>query len=147
MMATLRAPVFFKAMNSLQNKPLHPDPEGPILNTRSSPAAMGQGYYHTTIATRHGRGHGRGYFPSAASTYAKPYHTTTKTPRVCVCARARLRMHGIINFFGSMVVDTLKSLGQKRNRPYHGPYHAPYHGFGDGRGSAKSLKTFKMGGF
>lgn len=137
----------FKALKSLANIPLHPDPKGPILKTRKRPAAMGPGYYHTTIATRHGSSHGRGYFPSASITYAKHYHTTTKIPRVCVRARARLRMHGIIHFSGSMVVENLKPLAGNGKSHYHGPYHGPYHGRACGSISVKSLKFLEKGEF
>lgn len=52
------------------------------------------------------------------------YHTTTKTRPIHVCARARMRMLGVIYIYGSMVVDRYKALKSKAKSHYFCHYHA-----------------------
>lgn len=149
MTATLCARASFKVLIWQGNIPSHPDPELPILNTRGSPAAMGQGraiYYRTTAAPNSGRGHGRGYFTEKSKACAVYYRTTAKTPHTRMRARARLRMHGIIHFSGSTVVDTSKSLAQNAKSPYRSPYRGPYRCRVSGRGFGKPLNSLNKGG-
>lgn len=146
MTATTCAPAFFKALNSRQNNCLRPDPQGPILSTRGGYPPLGQGHYRTTAGLLSGSGCGSEFSGAKSTAYEICYRTTAKTPRTRMRARARLRMHGIIHFFGSAVVVTPKSLAQNAKSHYRSHYRAHYRCCLNGSGLPKPLNSLKKGG-
>ena len=134
--------------------PLHPDPYDPIIDTRDGVLPMGLGgnakpRSTTILPSVNGMvGAKVGDIPQRYQRVTPfHYHTTTKTPPLHVCARARLHAHGSVYIYGSMVVDRYKALIRKGKSPYFCPLPCPYHAAKMVVRPAKSLKSFEKGDF
>ena len=148
----------FMALKSPENKDLHPDPQGPIIDTRGPFAAMGSGARRPLPLI----GAGSGKVVAKVVPLCLPkqrlnsthYRTTAKNRAPHVCAGARARMHGIIIYSGSGVVvkkgdlypvEIPKEKGISGH--YLGHYLAHYLGLCGGSGWSKSLKSLEKGDF
>lgn len=148
----------FMALKSPENKDLHPDPQGPIIDTRGPFAAMGSGARRPLPLFGAGSGKVVAKVVQLLSRKQRLnhiyYRTTAKIRAPHVCAGARARMHGIIIYSGSRVVVKKGGLypveipeenGIAGHYLWH--YLAHYLGLNGGSSVPKPLKSLEKGDF
>jgi len=160
MRAAARHP--FKALIVLHNPrargvaecPLHPDPQRPIIHTRTVDLPMGLGDWvrnSTTTSSRTGSGKVVAKVVAKAPRNQRLTTNTTATTakigplHVCACVRARMR--GIVYICGSCGSSYNKSLIRKGKSHYFAHYFATTSAVAYGSSASKSLKSFEKGDF